>query len=329
MLMMILLYIYIITNIIKHILYNCYNFLKNVINNNFNKKDKIFLLNTICITSYPYYVHDEQQYHYLYWFSKNIHNTDYIYKYIFKNVIYIYIDDFRYNDFSTKDNHTNTINHNKSISKKSSCLKNETVYYEDKSFGEYNILECNIDKSELDKYLQNKKSINTTYNKIDKLYYNNIINFDKSTKIHYDKFVNLFNDYDNHFIKIGVYGNSNSGKTFFLKNIIKILKKYNKCYVTNFNKQLIKYENFYERIDYYNYIESSLFHISYKQNDSNMINILFLTTDNFDYKLLKYFNDNKFIGETIKTILMIETIEYNNYFDNFDIKFESKFINNY
>ena len=301
-------------------IYSLLKYIYNLFNNNNN--NNIYIKNNIIIASHKSDISCPT----ISYFVQNLRKFSTIYKYKFKNTIYIYLDIHSNKYYNIrKDNYGNTLNFDKYISniskKDAAIIMKESG--DKRDFREYHILEYNIDKNEFDKYLQNiNPSIENLYNNIPESYYNNIINFDKSTKIHYDNFVNMFNNYDKNFIKIGVYGKSNIGKTFFLKNIIKILKQYNKCYLRDCHEQFIRYEKILKNKDpaliYFRISNYILL------NDEDDVNILYLTTDNFDYFVLKYLSNNKLFGR-IKTILMIETLEYNNYFDNFDIKFEPNF----
>ena len=156
---------------------------------------------------------------------------------------------------------------------------------------------------------------NNIYNKIENDYYNTIINFDDSVKDYYDKFVNIFNNPDKNIIKICAFGKSGSGKTFFFKNIIKLIKKY--------NKTIYNFRNLYDIMNNHNNINR--FDSIFLNNSCFPISIFNCNIDNFDHKIFKIIKNFKNVGIN-KIIYLIESFKYDNYFDDFDIQFTGNYV---
>jgi hypothetical protein len=153
-------------------------------------------------------------------------------------------------------------------------------------------------------------------NKIDNDFYDKIINFDNSVKVYYDYFVNIFNNYDKNLIKIGLYGKSATGKTMFLRNIVNILEIYNKSNYT--------INNLYSEFTYNQLSKNIYFFVL---STYYPIAVIICTIDDFSdniFQKIKELNNIKAIN-TKKIIILFETIEYTNYFDDFDITFETKY----
>jgi len=238
-------------------------------------------------------------------------------KYIFKDQILIFINQYntdthtQINIFNYEKYNLNSKKYNKFITKKTN-LDNYGYYVNNY----LNYLEFNhyINKDELNK--SDNYNIMRKINKIDNDFYDKIINFDNSVKVYYDYFVNIFNNYDKNLIKIGLYGKSGTGKTMFLRNIVNILEIYNKSNYT--------INNLYSEFTYNQLSKNIYFFVL---STYYPIAVIICTIDDFSdniFQKIKELNNIKAIN-TKKIIILFETIEYTNYFDDFDITFETKY----
>jgi hypothetical protein len=246
-------------------------------------------------------------------------------RYIFKDQVLIFINQ----NINTNETNINTFNYEKYNlnAKKDNKFITKQTFWEDSNnyyISNYiNYLELNhyINKDELDELNKlNNNNFIRKINKIDNDFYNKIINFDNSVKIYYDYFVNMFNDYDKNIISIGLYGKSGTGKTMFLRNILKILEIYNKKnYCIN---------NLYSEFTYNQLSKNIYFFVL---GTYYPIAIIICTIDNFSdniFQKIKELNNIKAINKK-KIIILFETIEYTNYFDDFDITFKTNYQTNY
>jgi uridine kinase len=126
----------------------------------------------------------------------------------------------------------------------------------------------------------------------------------------------MFNDYDKNIISIGLYGQSCTGKTMFLRNIINILEIY--------NKQKYSINNLYSD---FTYCQISRNLIRFITSNYYPILVIICTTDDFSndiFQKIKEIKNTQFINMR-KIVILFETIEYTDYFNDFDITFETKY----
>jgi hypothetical protein len=248
----------------------------------------------------------------------NLFHLKLIYKYIFKDQIVIFINSKYYDNTSVHI--YNYENCNLNLKKHKNFIVKKTYYDDDNWYLNYYLkyyeFDNYINKEQIDK-INNKSIILKKINTIDSNYYEKIVNFDNSIKVYYDYFVNMFNNYDKNIIYIGLYGKSGTGKTMFLRNIINILEKYNKNYCT--------INNLYSAFTYIQISNNINRFIS--ANNYHPITVIICTTDDFTDDIFKKIKQIKNIHNINKKkiIILFETIQYTDYFNDFDITFETKY----
>jgi len=180
----------------------------------------------------------------------------------------------------------------------------------------------NIDKKKVKFYYDNNFIIKKT--DVDKY----IFDIYDDNYILYKNFIILFNNYDKHIIKIGSYGESGTGKTYFLKNILNI---------------------FYENDNLNNYLYHGNIHnfnIMFTKWLPSKINVAYIYNvfiNYFGYEYIIYYinlddpeidqyidiintaiNTIKFLH--FKLIFFFSSTKYNKIYDNFDIVHKGTYI---
>jgi hypothetical protein len=178
-----------------------------------------------------------------------------------------------------------------------------------------------INNNVLYKYDHNFKLKNT--NLMDSIDFIDFIDFIDTNYNLYDTFINLFNSEDKNIIKIGAFGISGSGKTHFLKNIIKII---------NINE---KSDNIYDKHGYFRNVSDDIYDIMNRKEKLkkkiNLIKKYFYYSHGYFYKIL-YINldDNKltdYIDDIIKIIKKIKISHYKLIllFESYKIKYNNMY----
>ena len=148
----------------------------------------------------------------------------------------------------------------------------------------------------------------------------------------YNIFINKFNDCDISILKVAAYGPSGTGKTHFLKNIYKIINR---------NKMISNSYGMYRNINEYILRYLTRFRNKSKNIALNIKNFIFTT---YGYKYLIFYlnlNDNNNSDKinmfmeifnkvkllNYKLILICESDQYNNYYDDFDVIYKGDYLN--
>jgi len=259
-------------------------------------------------------------------------------KYIFKNHIYIFLN----NDLDISQFHT--YNYNLDLS---SINKND-----DNQFISYYTIYTPIGyyKKYFDIILNTNKFEDTDIKKIKKSYYDrcepliiqnisydncifDFVDFIDSNYILYNEFINMFNDKDKNIIKVGAFGISGSGKTYFLRNIKKIL-------FHNKNNTFIISQDLYKTI-YHIINNKNIDH----NNKLNKIKRYLYQNHCYDYKIIyinfdipeleTYIDDifeiiNNMKLLSFKLIILCESYnpKYTKYTKNLDIIYKGDYLNN-
>lgn len=262
--------------------------------------------------------------------SNKIDDMEKNFQYNFSNCIYKF-----YNSYYSKINKHNIYNFKDFKTKKyklsNSDFINALGFFNDSTLcKEY--MNLDIDMNDINNIDINKTN-NFYHNEKYKLYDIDIksylieyidLKFNK-----YKNFIKMFNDIDKSIIKIATYGQSGCGKTHFLKNICNILKKNDKFYnyehgmYRNIN-DFINHDStqFKLKINVFNYILSS-----YGYN--YVIHYINLNELNKDFnKIIKIFFEyyNKLKILDFKLIILCESDDYNEYYNNFDIIYKADYI---
>jgi len=271
--------------------------------------------------------------------SNKINDIEKNFQYNFKNCIYKF-----YNTFHLKISKHNIYNFIDFKTTKHKLFNSDFVnvlgFFNDSTFcKEY--INLNVDMNDI-----NNININKTNNfyQNEKFILNDInvesylIDYIETNFTLYKKFVKMFNDIDTSIIKVVAYGHSGCGKTFFLKNINKILIKNDKFYkynhgmyrnINNFindsPKKFKKDRNIFHYI--FHYILSS-YGYNYVIHYINLNEL-----DNFDKdfnKNIEIFFEiyNKLKLLDFKLILLCESDKNNDYYNNFDIIYKADYISN-
>jgi hypothetical protein len=151
---------------------------------------------------------------------------------------------------------------------------------------------------------------------------NNLENFiidfiDDNYKL-YNKFIEIFNNCDKNIIKICAYGPSGTGKTYFLNKITKLLNKNRDEHIVQIqsNNSIYIDDDGYYKIFY----NSSYFIVVYLLRLYDDINIK---------KMKNMFNIPKYNTFNRKLILICESNKYIKQYNDFDIIYEGKYLDNY
>jgi len=274
--------------------------------------------------------------------SNKINGFDMNFQLKFNNCIYKFYNDYNRTNISKYNTCTYESPKDKEITINNTDFVNILGYYNNstdcKEYKQINMITNNIEDI-------NIKKIKFSYEKKYKITDINIKDYvvdfiDYNFKL-YENFINKFNNPDISIIKIGTYGPSGTGKTYFLKNIRKILIKNDDSNLHGYMRIL--------NIDLYNSFK--YYYNKYKNT----------TTNKYKYELNKYLNDcfgyeyviyyidfnctDYFLKTMIddifeiinskknlldlKLILLCESFEYTNIYDNFDIIYKGDYINKY
>lgn len=145
----------------------------------------------------------------------------------------------------------------------------------------------------------------------------------------YNKFIQKINDIDNHIIKVCAYGPSGTGKTYFLKNIHKMLAiiKNNNIDTRNINflpgSYGFSFGNNNMRHIFKHALSSQCGYVCLPKVLEIIINLDEVPNNYIDY-MFELYNITHFNSYII---LLCESEQYSKYYDNFDIKFEGTYLN--
>ena len=256
-------------------------------------------------------------------------------KYCFKNSTYMYINfDYSMNYFITY-----TFNDNMDIASINKHTDDTFINYYDmwgiygfyKKYIDINVKIKNYDDINMIKIknipCNNTPIINITKSNVSDY----IVDFIESNYDLYNQFVNMVNDCDKPIIKIGSFGISGSGKTYFLNNIIKIIShnKNDLCgVIENFyihlydllNNNKLTYETKLDKIERHFYRANCLsFKIIYLDLDNPYIN-------EYLDDIIKIINNMKLY--TSKLIFLFDSYD-SKYMEHFDIVYKGDYLTEY
>lgn len=272
--------------------------------------------------------------------SYKMNGSDLNFQLKFNNCIYKYYNN-RITNISKFNTYTYESQKHKEITINNTDFVNILGYYNNstdcKEYKQINMITNNIEDINMEKI---KFSYKKKFKITDITIKDYLIDFiDYNFKL-YNDFINKFNDPDISIIKIGTHGPCGTGKTYFLKNIRKILTKNDDSfhgYMRILNIDL--YNSFKYYYDKYKNTTTNKYKYKYKLNqylnDSYgyeyvIYYIDFNCTDNFLKTMIddmfEIINSKKNLLD-FKLILLCESFEYTNIYDNFDIIYKGDYIN--
>lgn len=170
--------------------------------------------------------------------------------------------------------------------------------------------------------LDKKKIYKIKERKIIPIEINNLENFivdfnDDNYKL-YNKFIEIFNNCDKNIIKICAYGPSGTGKTYFLNKITKLLNKNRDEYIV----QILSNDSII--------IDNDGYYTIYYHSSFSIVVFLLRLYDDINIKKMKnIFNMPKCNTLNRKFILICESNKYIKQYNDFDIIYEGKYLDNY